>query len=113
MQDLRNCQIEIEELTAIKPRLFRPAHGLVSITTLLAPKIIGLRTINFSLSVNDWQCDSLEQAKEAAELLLNLVKPRDIILLHDDNENIISILEIILPEMKNRKYDLKNGIKYF
>ncbi len=109
-KDIKKCQKMIVDGCGVTPRFFRPPCGVVSLTTLLAPKLTGLRTINWSIDVKDWQCKSNEQAILAANELVRNIKSGDIVLLHDDNPCVIQILEIVLPALKQRSIDFYNNL---
>ncbi len=111
-RDLKKCQTAIEEKTGKRPSLFRPALGTISPTTLLVPPLVGLRTITWSLDAGDWRCRTLKDQRQAAENIFQHLSARDIILLHDDSSNVVSVLDIILPVMKSRKLNLHNGVEF-
>lgn len=108
-KDLLNCQSIIEQYTGERPGLFRPPRGHISPTSLVVPKLVGLKTVNWSLGVKDWRCRTSNEARHAAEKLVHKIKPRDIVLLHDDNPCVLEILDIILPAIHSRGYDLFAG----
>ena len=110
--DLLHCQAVIEKQTGNRPRLFRPAGGRISTASLLAPRLLGMRTVSWSLEANDWRCRTTQEAQQAAELLINKLKSGDIVLLHDDNPHILEILDIVLPLMRSQKINLYNGIDF-
>ena len=110
--DLQKCQLLIEKHAGKKPKLFRPALGTISLTTLITPKLLDLKTISWSVEAKDWKCRTPEEALFAAQSLIYQLGPRDIILLHDDNPLVLQILDIILPTIKNRRYDICSGIHY-
>ena len=108
LKDIKKCQDEIKKTCGIEPMLFRPPTGIVSFTTLFTPKLIGLKTITWSLDSQDWKCKSTADALKSADLILKKAQPGDIILLHDDNSYVETILEIILPVFVKHKYHLNH-----
>ena len=72
---------------------------------------MGLRTVTWSLEVNDWRCRTVEDAFQCGEDLTRKLSPRSIFLLHDDNPYVLTILDVVLPVMKSRGFDLHDGIK--
>jgi peptidoglycan/xylan/chitin deacetylase (PgdA/CDA1 family) len=110
--DLLRCQAEIEKHAGNHPKFFRPAGGRISFTSLLIPRILGMRTINWSLEANDWRCRTTHQAQQAADRLIRRLTYGDIVLLHDDNPHVLEILDILLPIMRSREYDLFSGIDF-
>ena len=110
LRDIEKCQKEIEISCGVKPRLFRPPCGIISPTTLLAPILKTLQTVTWSIDSQDWRCRSSKDADAAAEYLLQVVQPGDIILLHDDNPYVVSILEIVLPVFQARGFEFNKPI---
>lgn len=109
-EDIERAQLLIEKFTGESPRFFRPPAGKISLRSLLIPFVLGLKTVTWSLSVSDWRYRSEEDTFIAAERIIRTVSSRDIILLHDDNQGVLSILDQILPKL--RKYDLASGVKF-
>ena len=69
VRDLLRCQQAIEGLTRHRPRLFRPPLGTFSFTSLTAPRLIGLSTVLWSVSANDWGLKSSTEARAAVDVL--------------------------------------------
>jgi len=111
-RDLIRCQEIIEQHTKQKPILFRPAGGGVSFKTLLVPWFMGLKTVTWSLEVEDWRCRDINQAQQRGTNLVERLSSGDIILLHDDNPFVLTILDILLPTLQSKKSDISSGIKY-
>jgi len=111
-RDLQKCQIEIEKHTGEKPKWFRPTGGRISFRSLLVPKLIGTKAIIWSTEAKEWKCQTSEKACQSAEDLLRLLKPMDIVLFHDDNPYVLEILDIVLPAIRRRGYDLNSGIGF-
>lgn len=110
--DLLRCQAEIEKYTGNRPKLFRPAGGRISPTSLLVPRILGMRAVNWSLETDDWSCRISHEAQEAAERLIRRLTYGDIVLLHDENPHVLEILDILLPVMRSQEHDLFSGIDF-
>lgn len=105
-RDVKKCQKMILNECGVAPYFFRPPCGVVSLTTLFAPKLVGLQVMNWSLDVRDWRFKSKQDAIAAADELIDKVKLGDIILLHDDNKHVIHLLQIILPALAREDYVL-------
>jgi peptidoglycan/xylan/chitin deacetylase (PgdA/CDA1 family) len=101
-RDLLRCQALIERHSGTRPRLFRPPFGQLSPASLAAPPSLGLRTVGWSLDSDDWRCKTAAGAQQAADSILQRLMPRDIVLLHDDNPAVLTILDRILPVMTLR-----------
>ncbi len=109
-RDISHCQRLIEVRTGERPHLFRPSNGRITLSSLLLPKLLRLRTVVWSLEADDWQCRDRHQAHTCAAELLRLARRGDIMLLHDDNAYVIDILDEILPALKARYIDLYRGV---
>jgi len=101
-RDVNECQTTIASLAGKRPTLFRPPLGSLTIGSLLAPRLARLKTVLWSLDVDDWKLRCDEDAVRAGNRLAELAAPGDIVLLHDDNPCVISLLETALPQMHQR-----------
>jgi len=110
LRDILKCQEIIRDVTGVKMKYFRPPHGTLSLTTIFAPKILGLRTILWSMEVGDWRCRTKEEATKLSENIIKNIRPLDILILHDDNPFVLHILDQILPHLSN--YNLSSGINH-
>ena len=110
--DLLRCQAIIEQYTGKRPKLFRPPGGRISFQSLFIPKFLGLITLMWSVGGEDWRCLMPKDARILGENLILSLAPRDIVLLHDDNQNVSIILEMILPFLQFSNLDLHSGIEF-
>jgi len=92
--DVAHCQEHVPSA-----RLFRPPLGKLSPALWLAARRHGLRCVNWSLDSGDWQCRSEADAAACAAEVVELVRPGDIVLLHDDHRWIVPILDRVLPAL--------------
>jgi peptidoglycan/xylan/chitin deacetylase (PgdA/CDA1 family) len=104
--------MSIEQFTGVQPKLFRPPGGRVSVRSILVPQILGLKTITWSVDVQDWKCRTELEAEQAADKIIKFTKSEDIILLHDDNPHIIKILDFILPAFREQEFNLYSGLNF-
>lgn len=112
-RDVLRCQSLIEKHTGQRPKLFRPAGGKITPAALIVPWLMGLKTVTWSLDVGDWKCQGPEEAYRCGQDLSRQLSSKDIVLLHDDNPNILIILDSILPMIKSNKLDLFSGLDLF
>lgn len=106
LRDLERCQARIEAATGRPPDLFRPPGGRLVPKTLIAPRLLGLRTVNWSLEVRDWSFRGEEEARLGARTLVEAARGGDILLLHDDHPWILPLLDDLLPGLAGRGFDL-------
>jgi peptidoglycan-N-acetylglucosamine deacetylase len=109
-RDCARCQRCIEDAAGVRPTLFRPPGGRLTPATLLVPRMLGLRSVIWSVQVQDWAFRQLEEAREGAAELLERIVPGDIVLLHDINPHVITLLDVLLPALRSRGYDLAGGV---
>jgi peptidoglycan/xylan/chitin deacetylase (PgdA/CDA1 family) len=101
------CTEPLRELTRcqdVVPRAatFRPPFGRLTPGVLLAARRLGLPVVLWSIDSGDWQCLCTDDAVACAQQVLELVRPGDIVLLHDDRPWIEQILDILLPGLVSR-----------
>ncbi len=117
-KDLTLCQKRIEELTGVKPKLFRPPQGRLSFASIFASKMLGLKTLLWSIDSSDWLL--FDQNKNAARgtadrlirELCDRTKRNDIVLLHDDHQHVVTVLELLLPQLVSRNCDLYSALDW-
>jgi peptidoglycan/xylan/chitin deacetylase (PgdA/CDA1 family) len=110
LQDILRCQRLVAKTAGVRPRLFRPPLGRLSPTTLIAPRLAGLRTMNWSLDSHDWRCRTVEQAQRAAQDVCAKIRGGDILLMHDDHPFVLELLDILLSGCP--AFDLSRGIGF-
>ena len=111
-QDIKRCQTVIRSHTGKQPLLFRPPGGRLTPVTVFVPKILGLRCVTWSQETEDWRFRSAREAQLGAAALANATKPRDILLLHDDNPYVLDLLDFLLPTLAHCRTDLASGVEY-
>ncbi len=112
VHDLKRCQKIIEKHTGIQPLFFRPRNGTISLKILISVMLVKLKITLWSSDEKDWDVRTSEDARKCAGRIIKNVKPGDIVLLHADNAGILEILDIILPQLTNKGFDLCNGINH-
>jgi len=106
LSELRKCEELVLEKTGIKPVFHRPPQGLITPATIFSPRQLKLTTIMWSLSSEDWRLKTETAAIETAEQLRHNVKHRDILLFHDERSPTLTILDELLPRLKELQFDL-------
>lgn len=99
-RDVRECQLAIKRKIGVEPRLFRPPLGALSSGGLLAPMMLGLTTLMWSVDVRDWTLRRSDDAVTAGEQLASQTRPGDVVLLHDDNRHVLRLLATALPQIR-------------
>ena len=106
-KDVQRCQDTVRQHLNVTPRLFRPPKGHLSGTSLVVPRMLGLRTMNWSLNVRDWECESPADARRAAERLVREARGGNIVLLHDNRPLLLPLLDFALPRLVAAGFDLR------
>ena len=109
-QDVKKCNQIIQLHTGQKPRFFRAPEGRVNPASLLAPFLLKMRFVLWSLGTVDWNFQSSADVYQTAESILERVGPGDIILMHDLQNWTVEFLDLVLPELSARNYDLFSGL---
>jgi peptidoglycan/xylan/chitin deacetylase (PgdA/CDA1 family) len=109
-RDVQKCQQAIAELVGQEPRLFRAPMGRSSAGALFAPRLLNLRQVLWSADSQDWRLRSAEGAAAAAERLCAEVSAGDIVLMHDDNPWVLTVLDTLLPHLRARGFDLGRAV---
>jgi peptidoglycan/xylan/chitin deacetylase (PgdA/CDA1 family) len=108
-QEIRRCQEAIAAVTGQAPVLFRPPWGKTTPATLLAPRLLGLRSVYWSVEPRDYRLQTGAEAQECGAEFGEKVQAGDIVLLHDDALHILSLLDELLPRLRNRGFDLHSA----
>jgi len=111
-EDIRLCQKIITEITGTGARYYRPPMGWVGPASISAALSSGLTTVLWSAEGHEWTLNKENQPEKIAGDLLEKIKGGDIILLHDNNPKVPEVLDLILPRLKDKGYDLLNGINH-
>jgi len=111
-RDLAKCQKTVYGIIGTKPTFFRPPRGLITLASLLATRHLALKITRWSVFGHEWDDAEKDEAETIGERLSGLIKPRDIVCLHDDNTKVPEILDFILPVLKFKNFDLYNGVNH-
>ncbi|MBR2967496.1 MAG: polysaccharide deacetylase family protein [Clostridia bacterium] len=98
-----SCDL-IEQVTGVKPELFRAPYGDYSDTLLIEAESLGLYTIQWDVDSLDWKGLS---ANDIAVRVLEKADNGSIILMHNDGEHTLEALPLIIEGLKNRGFTFK------
>jgi len=101
IDEITRCDEICREIGGITPVTFRPPFGIINPQTKKALEVTGHRVIGWNLRSYDAIIDS-EQL--ILKRILGKIKPGDVILLHDTNENTVEILEQLLLFLRSNNY---------
>ena len=100
--EIRHCQHAVEDAIGVSPTEFRPPFGRITPSVLLGARSTGMKIVNWSLDSGDWRCQTEREAERCAEETATLIRPRDVVLLHDNHKWIAAILDRLLLGLKTR-----------
>lgn len=107
---IMKCQETLEGLISPAIRLIRPPYGIINLETLFWAWKRGLGTVLWSKSGEEWGQRMEEPAASIAQHLIDDVRARDIVLLHDNNSKVPEILRRILPELQQKGLEFSQGL---
>jgi len=101
IEEIKKCDEICLETGGVKPLTFRPPFGIINPQTKKALEITGHRVIG-------WNVRSYDAIINSEKLILNRIlskiKPGDVILMHDTNEDTVEILEQLLLFLRSNNY---------
>lgn len=100
-QELTEAMDRVEELSGVRPQLFRPPGGLTGGAVQKTAADLGLSIILWSVDPQDWACHSSETV---AQRILSTVQDGDIILLHDLSDSSVQAALIVIDTLEAQGY---------
>ncbi len=101
-RDLLRCQSEVSRYVSYNMTLHRPPQGVISAATSLSPRLLGLRSVLWSVSSEDWRLTSFDEIEPTASTMATIIRPRDIVLLHDEKPYTPELLHQLIPKIFER-----------
>lgn len=93
----------VEDLTGFRPKLFRPPYGYYDNTLIDVCADLGLSCIEWSVDSLDWKGLS---ASEIASRVTSKAKSGSIVLFHNNSDNIIRGLKMVLEYFKCKEMEV-------
>jgi len=109
LDDLDRCSEAIAEATGRRPGAFRAPGGRLHRASVLGPRALGLRHVLWSVDPRDYRCHHADDGRRLGRRLAEVVRGRDIVLLHDNHAAIAPLLDELLPRLTARGLDLASG----
>lgn len=103
--EIERANTLIESHVGIRPRLFRPPRGQLTLAAVSAAKTNGLKTVLWSNGAGEWNHMKDRRSDEISEKLRYTLSARDIVLLHDDNPKVPSVLSDLIRFLGKENYD--------
>lgn len=103
IEDTNKCDDIIEEITGVRPTLYRAPYGEFSDSMLQVFKEeLGHKVIQWTADSRDWQG---REAIDMAHTIISNSQSGGIILFHNDTQNTPEALEIIIPQLQSEGYE--------
>jgi peptidoglycan/xylan/chitin deacetylase (PgdA/CDA1 family) len=101
LEDLRQMNQLVNEVTGLTPRLFRPPYGVTNPGVKKAVEEGGFVSIGWDLRSLD---TVIRDENRLLEKVLRRVKPGSILLFHDTSEATVKMLPRLIRELRQREY---------
>jgi peptidoglycan/xylan/chitin deacetylase (PgdA/CDA1 family) len=101
LEDLRQMNQLVNEVTGLTPRLFRPPYGVTNPGVKKAVEEGGFVSIGWDLRSLD---TVIRDENRLLEKVLRRVKPGSILLFHDTSEATVKMLPQLIRELRQREY---------
>lgn len=97
LQDTIDGNELIEKYTGKRTSLYRPPEGMLSIMTLLILKLMRYRVVLWSIESGEWGVFSDQPTEDKILRMSEGIQENDIVLMHDNCEEVVVLLEKLLP----------------
>ena len=102
-KELHNMSAKVEELTGVKPTLFRPPYGDYNDRVVTVSRQEGYECVQWSIDSLDWKdrgtADIIKQCTYRVE-------PGDIVLFHNDSNDIVNALPTVIEHYQQLGYTI-------
>jgi peptidoglycan/xylan/chitin deacetylase (PgdA/CDA1 family) len=72
--------------------------------------VSGHKIVYWSIEAGEWGRREHLSAEELADYVVQHLRPRDVLLLHDDNPKTVTILRRVLPHIRQQGWDVSQGL---
>ncbi len=101
LSEIRSVNEQIESITGITPKYFRAPFGDYNNRLMDAVEELNMVGVQWSIDSLDWKGLS---AREITQRVVPKAKSGDIVLFHNNSDNILEALPEILKELKNQGF---------
>ena len=102
-EDLKQMDAEMERVTGLKPKLFRPPYGVTNPNLAKAIKNSGYTPIGWSVRSMD---TVIKDGKKLLGKINDGIKPGSVFLFHDTSKTTADVLPEFIQEVKKRGYNI-------
>ena len=101
IRDINLCNDKIEQITGVRPTLFRCPYGEYNDKVIATVRSLGMTPVQWSVDSLDWKGIS---AEEITENVVSKVESGSILLFHNDAEHTPEALPNVITVLKNQGY---------
>ncbi|MFW6281945.1 MAG: polysaccharide deacetylase family protein [bacterium] len=103
VEELESTSDLIEKMIGKRPRYFRPPFGEYNNNVIQTSNELGYQVIQWTIDSHDWMEPGVDYI---VDRVMNNVKSGDIILMHNNAPDTPEALKKIIPELKNRGFNI-------
>ena len=107
-EDLKQMDIEMERVTGLRPKLFRPPYGVTNPNLAKAIKNGGYTPVGWSVRSMD---TVIKDGKKLLNKINDGIKPGAVFLFHDTSLTTLEVLPEFIQEVKKRGYHIVPLVK--
>jgi peptidoglycan/xylan/chitin deacetylase (PgdA/CDA1 family) len=96
--ELETCRRAIQDASKVDSRWFRPPRGRMNLASMRRVAALGYHTVHWTRTYSDYQQDGTEALSR--RMREQAARPRDIVLLHDQNPYTVEALATAIPRWK-------------
>jgi peptidoglycan/xylan/chitin deacetylase (PgdA/CDA1 family) len=102
-EDLKQMDTEMERVTGLKPKLFRPPYGVTNPNLAKAIKNCGYKPVGWSVRSMD---TVIKDERKLLDKINEGIKPGAVFLFHDTSKTTVAVLPQFIQEVKKRGYSI-------
>jgi len=112
VDEIEQCRDIIYSKTGVTTHLYRPPMGIVTPSLILAARYCKHKIIRWTFDSGEYSYLRGASSEVMAENFIKSgVNNKIILLSHDDKETVPDFLEIILPILVDKGFDLRRGLE--
>ncbi len=110
VKEINGGRDEIFSASGIRTTIYRPPMGIIPLKLLFAAQYCKHKIMRWSLMSGEYSHLINASAQELADCLLNDIQDQAIVVSHDDHETIPDFLELVIPKLLDKGFDLTSGL---
>ena len=102
-KDILDTNAVIESIIGVSPQMHRVPYGAINDRVKRVSEELGLSLLQWSVDPRDWES---RDAELVFDVIMEYVKDGSIIVCHDSHESTAEAMELVIPELISRGYQL-------